>query len=68
MTAPSTQELLRRLPAVGVVLEALSPSDLAYAPAAEWTEEARLALAELRAKVLGDNASAFYRLSERARN
>src|SRR5207253_1782207 len=50
---PSTQELLRRLPPVHAVLEALSHEDLAYAGSVEWTEETRLALAELRAKVLG---------------
>jgi L-seryl-tRNA(Ser) seleniumtransferase len=52
VAAPSTQDLLRRLPPVGSVLEALSEADLAYAPVAEWTEETRRALAELRARVL----------------
>ncbi len=46
------QELLRRIPPVNTVMAALKPESLAYAPAAEWTEEVRLALSDLRAKVL----------------
>src|SRR5262245_13717317 len=52
MAVPSAQDLLRRLPQVGAVVTAVGPEELAYAPAAEWTEEVRLAIAELRAKVL----------------
>jgi L-seryl-tRNA(Ser) seleniumtransferase len=46
------QDLLRRLPPVHEVLASLAADDLAYAPREEWAEETRLALAELRAKVL----------------
>ena len=52
MAGITAQELLRRLPPLGGVLAGLSPQDLAYAPLPEWTEESRLALAELRARVL----------------
>jgi len=44
--------LLRSLPAVSAVLECLDDADRALAPQAEWTEEIRRALGELRAKVL----------------
>jgi L-seryl-tRNA(Ser) seleniumtransferase len=44
--------LLRSLPAVGAVLECLDEADRGQAPHAEWTEEIRRALGELRAKVL----------------
>jgi L-seryl-tRNA(Ser) seleniumtransferase len=46
------QDLLRRLPPIGGVLAGLTHADLAYAPLPEWTEESRLALSELRARVL----------------
>ena len=52
MAVPSHQDLLKRLPPVNGVLSALVPDDLAYAPLEEWTEETRLALADLRAKIL----------------
>jgi L-seryl-tRNA(Ser) seleniumtransferase len=48
----SVQDLLRRLPPVNDVAAALTEEDLAHAPREEWVEEARGALAELRAKVL----------------
>lgn len=44
-------ELLRRLPAVGALLEALAPGDRALAPHEEWGEELRQALSEVRARV-----------------
>jgi len=44
--------LLRRLPPVNDVLDALSPQDLAYAPRDEWVEDVRHALAEVRASIL----------------
>src|SRR5262245_10414741 len=44
--------LLRRLPQVGTVAEALTPDLLAFAPREEWVEELRQALAETRAKIL----------------
>ena len=50
--SPTPQDLLRSLPPVHDVAAALSPQDLAYAPRDEWIAETRLALAELRAKVL----------------
>ena len=52
MAQPTPQELLRRLPPVNAVLDGLSAADRAYAPDAEWVEEIRRALAELRAQVL----------------
>ena len=52
MALPTPAELLRRLPPVNEILAARSESDRTYAPDAEWTEEARLALSEVRAKVL----------------
>jgi L-seryl-tRNA(Ser) seleniumtransferase len=54
MGAPAKdgKDLLRRLPPVNDVVASLGPGDLAYAPREEWVEETRLALAELRAKVL----------------
>jgi L-seryl-tRNA(Ser) seleniumtransferase len=52
MALPSSSEMLRRLPPVNDVLVARSAADRAYAPDAEWTEEVRLALADVRAKVL----------------
>ena len=45
--------LLRRLPPVNDVLDAITDNDLDYAPREEWVEETRQALAELRAKILG---------------
>lgn len=44
--------LLRRLPPVGAVAEALAPEQLAFAPREEWVEELRHALAEVRARIL----------------
>ena len=52
MTPVTAQDLLRRLPPLGGVLAGLTHEDLAYAPLTEWTEESRLALSELRARVL----------------
>jgi L-seryl-tRNA(Ser) seleniumtransferase len=52
MALPTPQEMLRRLPPVNDILAARSAEDRAYAPDAEWTEEVRLALADVRAKVL----------------
>ena len=52
MVLPTPAELLRRLPPVNEILAARTESDRTYAPDSEWTEEARLALAEVRAKVL----------------
>lgn len=50
--AGDPRELLRRLPQVGSVAEALTPAHLAFAPREEWAEELRQAVAELRARVL----------------
>lgn len=50
--AGDAQALLRGLPAVAAVLETLSVADHALAPHAEWSEEIRQALSEVRAKVL----------------
>ena len=52
MALPSPHELLRRLPPVNDVLAARAPAEVAYASHEEWVEETRLALAEVRAKVL----------------
>ncbi len=51
-TQPTPQDLLRRLPPVNDALAARTPDDLAYASHDEWVEETRLALAEVRAKIL----------------
>src|SRR5688572_16764812 len=52
MAQPTPSEMLRRLPPVDDVLAARPEQDRAYAPHAAWTEEMRLALAEVRATVL----------------
>jgi L-seryl-tRNA(Ser) seleniumtransferase len=52
--AGDPQALLRHLPPVNDVLAALEDGDLSYAPREEWVEEVRRALAELRAKILGE--------------
>lgn len=58
MAPPTSAELLRRLPPVHEVLAARGEGDRAYAPDAEWTEEVRLALAEVRARVLSGELGA----------
>ncbi|MHC5010980.1 MAG: L-seryl-tRNA(Sec) selenium transferase, partial [Planctomycetota bacterium] len=50
--AGDPKALLRRLPPVNDVLDALSEADLDFAPHDEWVEDTRQALAELRARVL----------------
>src|SRR5262245_11611878 len=66
MATATPQELLRRLPPVNGVIAALGKDDLDYASHDEWVEETRLALAEVRAKVLSGEIGpvAFSRAAE----